>query len=161
MLKMIYSVCILVSVILMLSIAHAGEVRVIELNDGSVLTGEIVSLSSGIYTIRTESLGTLKIEEHRVRSMRMKEAAEKSGSGQGANRVSGEVKSLQDRMMSDTEIMDMIRTLQNDPEFQKILEDPEVMKAVQAGDVTSLMANPKFMKLIENPTVKEIKKKVE
>ncbi len=161
MIKKIYSVSILLLVGLTLSIAHAAGLQVIELNDGSVLTGEVVSLSNGIYTIRTESLGTLKIEEYRVRAMRIKEASEKAASAQSPNNVSGDVKSLQNRMMSDREIMDMIRSLQNDPEFQKILEDPEVMKAVQSGDVSALVTNPKFMKLIDNSTVQEIKKKVE
>ena len=32
--------------------------------------------------------------------------------------------------MNDKEIMGMIQSLQNDPEFQKVLEDPEMMKAV-------------------------------
>jgi hypothetical protein len=64
-------------------------------------------------------------------------------------------------MTSDKEIMSMIQSLRNDPDFKKILEDPEIMKAVQAGDVPALMANPRFMKLMNNATVKEIEKKVE
>jgi hypothetical protein len=62
--------------------------------------------------------------------------------------------------MNDQEIMGMIQSLQGDPEFKKVLEDPEVMKAVNAGDVTALMANPQFLKLLNNATVQDIQKKV-
>jgi len=71
----------------------------------------------------------------------------------------GEVMSLQNKMMSDGEIMNMIQGLQNDPEFQEILQDPELMKAVEAGDITTLVANPKFMRLLNNQAVKDIKNK--
>jgi hypothetical protein len=70
------------------------------------------------------------------------------------------VKSLQDKMMNDGEIMDMIKSLQNDRDFQKILEDPEVMKAVNSGDIAALTANPGFMKLLDNKTVQDIQNKV-
>jgi hypothetical protein len=63
-------------------------------------------------------------------------------------------------MLRDQDIMTMIQSLQNDPEFQKILRDPEVMRAVNAGDIPALTANPEFMKLLQNSTVQEIQKKV-
>jgi Tfp pilus assembly ATPase PilU len=72
----------------------------------------------------------------------------------------GEVSSLQEKMMSDKEIMSLIQSLQNDSEFQRILEDPEVMKAVNSGDIAALMANARFMKLFNNSTLREIQSKV-
>jgi hypothetical protein len=63
-------------------------------------------------------------------------------------------------MVKDQEIMSMIESLRTDPEFQKILQDPEVMKAVNAGDIAALTANPAFMKLLQNSTVQNIKNKV-
>ena len=63
--------------------------------------------------------------------------------------------------MSDQEIMALIQSLRNDREFKKMLEDPEVMKAVNAGDVAALMANPQFMKLLNNSSVREIERKSE
>ena len=56
--------------------------------------------------------------------------------------------------------MSLIQSLQSDPAFQKMLEDPEIMKAVNAGDVAALMARPDFMNLLNNATVREIQKKV-
>jgi len=132
----------------------AAEMREIELTDGTILTGEIVSLTGGVYTIRSATLGTVRVEESNIRTIRLKDPA-----GTSAN-TGGEIMSLQNKMMSDGEIMNMMQGLQNDPEFQEILQDPEIMKAVQAGDVSALVANPKFMRLLNNLAVKDIKNKI-
>lgn len=137
----------------------AGEMREIELKDGSVITGEVMSLSNGVYTIKSESLGAVNIEEAKIRAIRSKSSPGNASHAQGGGQA-GEAKSLQEKMMSDQEIMGLIQSLQNDPDFKKAMEDPEVMKAVQAGDVAALSANPKFMKLLNNATVREIEKKV-
>jgi hypothetical protein len=137
--------------------ADAGEIRDIELKDGSVISGEVLSLSGGIYTIKSDSLGIINLEESKIRAIRSKPSP---GPASGSTGTAAGVRSLQERMMSDKEIMTMIQALQNDPEFKKALEDPEVMKAVQTGDLAALMANPKFMKLLNNARVREIEKKV-
>ena len=133
---------------------NVAEIREIELTDGSVITGEAVSLSGGIYTIRSAALGTVRVEESKVRTIRVK------GSSVSTGDTAGQLKSLQEKMTSDGEVMNTIQTLQNDPEFQKILEDPEIMKAVQAGDINALMANPRFMELLNKPAVQEIGKRI-
>jgi len=147
-------------VVLGLTAGHvsAGEIREIELKDGSILTGEVLSLSNGIYTIKSDSLGALRVEESAVRVIRSKSPS--GGAASSPSGTSADVGSLQKKMLSDQEIMGLIQSLQNDPEFKKILEDPEFMKAVNAGDITALMANPRFMKLLNNSTVQEIQKKV-
>jgi hypothetical protein len=63
-------------------------------------------------------------------------------------------------MMNDEGIMELILSLQNDPDMQTILSDPSVMQAVQAGDTGALMNNSVFLKLINNPRVREIVKKM-
>ncbi len=144
--------------------ASAGGIREVELTDGSVIAGEVLSLSNGVYTIKSGTLGTMKISESKIRAIREKDhgAAGSAQSGQAgdAGGANAPVKSLQDKMMNDGEIMDMIKSLQNDRDFQKILEDPEVMKAVNSGDISALMANPGFMKLLDNKTVQDIQNKV-
>lgn len=135
--------------------SSAAEIKDIELTDGSIITGEILSLNNGVYTIRTGSLGTLKINDAKVRSIRPQNTATSRQSGQ-----TGDVKILQDKMMSDQEIMGMIQSLKDDPQFIKILEDPEIMNAVKSGDTAALMANPKFLQLLHNPTVRDIQQKI-
>lgn len=135
--------------------AGAAELNVIELKDGSVISGEVISLAGGIYTVRSGSLGLIKLEESKIRAIR----SNSPGNG-GASGGPGDTQALQQKMMSDQEVMGMIQSLRDDPEFKKAMEDPGVMKAVKDGDVSALLANPQFMKLLNNPTVKEIEKKV-
>lgn len=56
-------------------------------------------------------------------------------------------------MQADDEVTNTIRSLKDDPVFQKVLEDPELMNAVNTGDVATLIANPKFLQLLKNPAV--------
>lgn len=69
----------------------------------------------------------IKLDESKIRAIRAKSA----GHGARKDVVSasgGEVRSLQEKMMSDKEILSLIQSLQNDPKFQRILQDPEVME---------------------------------
>jgi hypothetical protein len=151
------------SVVLLLLLAvaalsFAGEMREIELTDGSVVTGEVVSLQNGVYTIKTGSLGAITVNESKVRAIRQPGT---SGSAAMQDTHQSDMRALQERMVRDQKIMTMIQSLQSDPEFQKVLQDPEVMRAVNAGDIPALTANPQFMKLLNNKTVQDIQKKVE
>lgn len=157
---------IILSSFLLLSLscltASAGEIREIELADGSTISGEVLSLSNGIYTVKSDILGTVRIEEKNIRTIRMKLPSASDGVGPtgGATASGGGIKSLQEKILSDKEITGLIQSLQNDPDFKKILQDPEIMKAVNEGDIAALSADPRFMKLLNNATVKEIEKKV-
>lgn len=135
--------------------AEAGEVREIELTDGSILSGEVLSLSNGVYTIRSEAMGTVTVKDSSVRAIRRKSAV--SSPPQDHAR---EIQSLQKQMMSDQEVMSLIEGLKNDPSFQSVLQDPEIVKAVSAGDIGALMANPRFLELMNNSTVKNIQQKM-
>ena len=132
----------------------AGEVQVIELTDGSTITGEVLSLNNGVYVVKSESLGTVKLEESTVRAIHSK------SSGTNAS-VAQQTRAIQDKMMNDKEIMGLIQSLQNDPEFKKILENPEIMKAVNEGNISALTSNPQFMNLLNNATVKDIQQKAQ
>lgn len=136
------------------AVVNAAETREIELTDGSVITGEVVSLSGGIYTVRSDTLGTLRIEGSKIRAIRMQ------GSATSQSNAGGQVNSLEEKMLGNSEIMDTIHALQNDPDLQKVLQDPEIMKAVQTGDIAALMSNPQFMKLLNKQAVKDINKKL-
>jgi hypothetical protein len=154
-------ICSLLALGLFLGSAQAGEVKEIVLKDGSVLTGEVVSLNNGIYTVKSDILGTIKLEESKVRAIQERSASPGPALSSHSSATGGEVKSLQEKMMSDKEVMSLIQSLQNDPEFKKLMEDPKIMQAVNAGDVATLSADPRFMKLLNNPTVHEIQKKVQ
>jgi len=155
-----FMICSTLALSLFLGSAQAGEVKEIVLKDGSVVTGEVMSLSNGIYTIKSDILGTIKLEESKVRAIRERSASPSVALSTNSSSTAGEAKSLQEKMMSDKEVMSLIQSLQNDPEFKKLMEDPEIMKSVNAGDVAALSADPRFVKLLNNPTVREIQNKV-
>jgi hypothetical protein len=71
-----------------------------------------------------------------------------------------QVRQLQERMLSDKEIMALIQDLQSDPEMQALLSDQSVLNAVKAGDVSALTRNPRFMRLLENARVKDIQRRL-
>jgi hypothetical protein len=76
------------------------------------------------------------------------------------NEIARQVETLQEKMLNDTDIMALIGELQNDPEIQRLLNDPTAVEAAQRGDISALVANPHFMQLLDNPRVREIQRKV-
>jgi hypothetical protein len=140
------------------SAVFAGEPGEIELIDGSVIHGEIVSFKEGVYTVRSEAIGSIEINESKIRAIRFtsqKTSREEAYSAtKGSPRAESEA--LQDALLSNEEILPILLSLQNDPEIQGILNDPEIMDAVFAGDLQRLMSNPKFMELLNHPKVRRI-----
>ena len=128
----------------------AGRVQEVLLDDGSTIYGEIVSLEGDQFTIKSKTLGLVKVKASRVRAIKMNPGSEGKGK---------QFQELQKSMMNDPEIIKMIFSLQDDPEVQAILKDPKVMEAVSAGDIEALMSNPKVMKLLNNPKIQAIGRK--
>ena len=64
---------------------------------------------------------------------------------------------MQKSMMNNEAIMQLILSLQTNPDFQKALQNPEVMEAVNSGDISALLSNPTFQKLLNNPAISQIK----
>lgn len=136
---------------------HAGELKEIVLTDGSTIVGELVSLTNGIYTIKTATLGELKVEEARVEIIRSN-----SGRMEGSDYAPGqqEILTIQQKMIADESVIQLILALQNDPDFQEVLQDESIMMAITSGDFNALMTNPKIVTLMNNSNVQEIKRKL-
>jgi hypothetical protein len=160
----------------------AEPIRTIELHDGSVISGEIISFANGVYTIESSSLGILEIEDAKIRVIRSPatelvpstpqpaQPAPQPNSLQQLNPAllpptttmgGSDLQSLQGLIMNNPETLNSVMSLQNDPDFQSILQDPEIMNAVMSGNFNILLSNPKFMKLLEHQQVKEIQKQLE
>lgn len=152
---------IILSIGLMLALVNADEISTIELSDGSIISGEVVSFDGNTWIIKSGSMGTLKIDSAKVVSIRSKTTTDQGAAGglSSGNTVSTpDLQALQQEIMANEQIMAMIMNLQDDPEIQAILQDPEIMNAVNAGDMNALLANPKFIKLMENAKIKRITK---
>ena len=152
----------LIIVGVLISTGAAGELGQVELIDGSVICGEIVSSEGGIYTLKTSTLGTVRIEESNIRTIRFETPGNAKGKENAFRRPTPEaqVHVLQQLMMGDPEIIRMIFTLLKDPDVQGLLQDPSIIEAVNAGDIEALTSNSKFMKLLENPTIQDITGKI-
>jgi hypothetical protein len=83
-----------------------------------------------------------------------------AASEQPPGSVTSQVQELQQKMLGDEQTLALILSLKDDPEMQALLNDPALLEAVAAGDLTALTANPRFMKLLDNAKVKEIQKRV-
>jgi hypothetical protein len=134
----------------------AGDLREIELQDGSVLTAEVLALHNGVYTLHSSTLGTITVAASKIRAIRLSAPTPPTPTTPNTP-----MSSLQQTLLGNPEIMTMILSLQSNPAMQAILADPAVMRAVSAGDLNALLAHPKFLELLNDPTVRDIVKKVE
>ncbi len=127
--------------------------------------GKIISHNEDHYVVRSNSLGVFTVKESEIQVIRFgshpADGTKMNESVDGPRKgVSPEIESLKESMMNDKDVMEKVMHLQNDPKMQKLLKDPEFMKAINSGDISTLMANPKFMELLNNPEIKEIQKEV-
>jgi len=137
----------------------AGELSEIELTDGSMIRGEIISFSNGVYTVKSGSVGTVRIDESNVQLIRVK--SDRSPTRElSDSSLSSEAQALQQLMMSDEQLLNNILSLQNDPDVQEILNDPAIVRAVNSGNIDALISNPKFMQLLVNPKIQSITREV-
>jgi len=130
--------------------ARGDDPSTITLRDGSTITGEIVSLKEGVYSIRSTTLGMLTVKAADVRSMRNDSAAQPPD----------QLGPIQEQLTSDPDTMSAVSGLKDAPELQAVLDDPEVMSALQSGNIEALLSNPNIARLATDPRVQEITKKL-
>ena len=141
------------------SASHAGVVNQIKLVDGSVIQAEIISFSNGVYKLRSEMLGTLSIAEDRVQSIRPNksqtpEILEKLEPSDLS--VGKKVQGLRQKLTSDPKAMEMLLDLGNDPSMIGVLNDKELMRDIQQGNLSTVIKNPKIQKLMKSKAVGEV-----
>jgi hypothetical protein len=71
------------------------------------------------------------------------------------------VQSLQSSISSDPGMMTSILQLQNYPDMQAALSDPELMRAIQSFDLEALQNNPKIQQLMRTSTARSIQRNVD
>jgi len=143
--------------------ALAGPSRV-ELNDGSVLTGELVGYANGRYTLHSLTLGDVRLEESQVRSVRPGASSDLAGGdaarGMGVLQVpadlTGQVQAAQRRLVSDPGLLGMILALQNDPQIRAVLTDPAFLSLLTTGNLQAVQGNPRFQELLQHPGLRAI-----
>ena len=144
-LLLIFSICIA---------SVRAETPRFELSDGTVITGTVSEFANGVYTVKSASLGTIHINQKDIRSI-VYGGQSQVRSGGGAD-AQAQIQAIQTSLAQDPGMMSLILALQNDPAMQAILADPEITRAVAAGDVSALLSNKKIIELMEDPRIKAI-----
>jgi hypothetical protein len=155
-------VCFFVLLAFLSGTAGTGKSTEIQLIDGSVISGEIISFKEGVYTLRSNSLGSIIIDESQITMIRMDSQGATAREPLNASNesIDNTIQSLQKSMFQNPQIMEMIQALQNDPEIQSLIQDEGIIGALSAGDINNLMANPELIKLLENPSIQQIQKEI-
>jgi len=160
-LKKIVISCLL---LLMLTLtAYCGEQSRIQLTDGSVINGEIISYLNGVYTIQTVGLGKIKVAATKVSKIETSLSSSSISSdsaSQIGNLSPSQVDSYRQTIMSNPDNAAVITGLASDPQIQELVQDPEIIAAAKSGDVQALMKNQKFLNIINNPKMQEAVKKL-
>jgi len=139
--------------------AHPVFSTVIELKDGSKISGQVLSMSDGVYKIYSESVGVLKIPQSKVRTIHEDNASlsrSKTTAKHSSTAKSPDMENIQKKILSDEQMQKSILSLQADPQIQAILKDEALMKAIQAQDFNALTSNPKIIELMNNAKIGEL-----
>ena len=133
-----------------------ASAETLELNDGTVIHGEIKSLQNGVYTVETDALGTVRVPKQNVRTIDQGSGNTTGSPARESLPSQPEIEAMQLRIIQDQSLLAMLLALQNDPEVQAILADPEIMGALASGDLAALMNHPKIIALTRNAKVREV-----
>lgn len=143
---------------------YGGALSKIELADGSVINGEVVSYVNGVYTINTATFGEMKIGGEKVHKI---ESANYSSASvpispviQTNDPVAAQVSTYGQTLMKNPENAALIAGLSQNSGLQAIANDPELQNAAKKGDIQALLNNPKFMGIVNSPEVQEAVKKL-
>ncbi len=134
--------------------AFAGPTQNIELTDGSIVRAEVISLSDGTYTLRSDTLGDMRISAAKIKSIAT--PALPTAAANPAAASTAELDSIRKSLINNPSSMAKIESLQNDPLVKDILNDEATMRAINTGDVSTLMNNPKIKALMEHSTVRDL-----
>jgi hypothetical protein len=133
---------------------YAGEVQDIRLRDGSVIRAEIIELKNGVYTLRSPSLGTMRVRQSNV--VGTGRGAAPAARSSGPPSTSRGIEGTREALRSNPEAMERIMSLKGDPDMRRILNNPKLMDALRRGDLQSLSNSPEIRKLMKNPAVRDL-----
>lgn len=144
--------------------AYGGGLSKIELTDGSILNGEIVSYLNGIYTINTANFGVIKVSSTKVSKIESVNNVLPNTPinfvPQSNNPTQSQVSTYGQTLMKNPENAAIFKELTSNPGLQKMASDPQVQAVAKTGDIQSLMDNPEFMKIVNSPEIQESVKKL-
>jgi hypothetical protein len=140
--------------------AMAERLRIIELDDGSRIAGEILAFESGVYTIQSDTLGRLHIPDENIRAI-LSDRPEPILPGESLTPMQGpstaaQYAELQSHILNDPNLLTIVMSLQSDPQILSILNDTTVMDAIAAGNLDALQSHPKIRALEDHQTIQQL-----
>ncbi len=168
--------------ILLTQICFAAGNSKITLNDGTTIFGKVVGMSDGIYTIHTETMGDIKVDSEKVLEISSNTSKNQSNinildgnnkkssnypsynngnsnSSSKSNNYAAQQENVNTKvqtMMMNEDFLDNLINLGNTSEMQSVLNDPEIMEAIQNGDYDFLMNNSKMGDLMNSSGIQDI-----
>lgn len=150
-----------------------AEGKTIALKDGSVIKGKVVSLQDGVYTVETQSFGTMFLSESDIVSISSRPLSQQVqnlntsnntapiGTSMGSAGFASQMQTMQASLMSNPQIMGEIQNLMEDPEIMKAFSDPSFVNAAMKHDVQALENDPNTQKLLDNPKMRALVEKIQ
>lgn len=140
------------------SLSFAAKPQIITLQDGSSVSGQVLSLSGGVYQIKTQSMGTVQVQQSQVVSIRSVSIT--STNSESMTIDPARLQQVLRAIVTNPQTMQSIQALQNDPQFQAVLNNPQIMQAIQSGNWGALAQNPKIQQLTNHSAVKNISRQM-
>lgn len=155
------------------------DLRIFVLQDGTQIKGTLIGTNNEGFKVHSKSMGTVHIPTKELKKMvpytdiqstssslskyaptrniSSAPTTKERSSDTPTNPMNpGLIKSIQDTMMNDSEIMGVLYTMQQDPQLMNALQDPQLLNLIQKGDIQSLQKHPTIQKLGSNPHLREI-----
>jgi hypothetical protein len=171
-LRLVAFVCLGISPLLF---AGDGDLQAITLKDNSVIRARVTGMSGGFYFAKSPALGDIKIAAAEVVSIQPDGAVAESAGTPAAALTTGlapaqpspagsaGVESLKAAVVSKVqswastrEGMDAVMNFSQNPAVKAIMNDPQIMQAIQNGDYPALMKSPAIKALLDSPQTKSL-----
>jgi len=133
------------------------------LADGSVINGEVVSFTNGIYTLNTANFGEIKVEARNISKI---ESANYLPSKTSFAPILQENNPVQPQapygqvLLENPENAAVVLGLTSNPKLQEMAKNPEILDAAKRNDLQALMQNAEFMEMVNSPELQEAVKKL-
>ncbi len=162
------------------SLVRAGDngLQVITLKDSSVIRAQVTEMSGGVYLVVSPTLGQMKIPTSEVVSIRNEgtavqsapeadspasatsEPTQTSTAPASLESLKSALTSKVQSLVSTRDGMNAVTSFSNNPDLKAVMNDPQVMQAIQNGDTTALMKSPAMKTLLDNPQTQALIKSV-
>lgn len=142
------------SILLMLLLATvsltSSAASRIELVDGTVINGDLLSMANGRYVIQSATLGRIELPQSKIQSIE----PVAGNTANGADKP--DFQAIQQKIVASPELMQLVTAMMSDPEIQAAIKDPEFMRLILSGDVDALKNDPRILRLMANPSMQAI-----